>query len=824
MVQKIFRWLGSMSEKRPFWVLAVIVLITVVAVFGLTRIKQEFGYKSMLPQNAESVRAMDQADKVFGGTTEEQVLVTAPDVLDGSILRGVAGYATYLQRKGQLGSSKDKVFATRVSMPLDDMVYLAGAAPAQSASTNGAVAATAATSAQPLMAKVSALTPEQLSAQVGLNLQLAAARSKNSSTARTVYISGDHKALLVNVTVNPELGGNEQMKQVRTFEKTTAGYFGRVPGAKVYVTGQLSTSADSSARTSKDTRLLFMLAFVFIVIVLGLTFRRLSDILLTLGVILVTVVWVMGLSGWLGFPFTYTSAAIIPLLLGIDIAYAIHVLSRYYEERRSGNDPYKSVLTSVVTVGIAVFLTAATTAFGFASFGISNMPPIQQFGALCVAGVLFSFVLAVTMLPASLVLRDRRPKAQAKWDSTLAKKQEEQEKRSWLDHGLARIAVLSEHHRVFVGIVTLVVLVGCLLLGLNVKTEADMQAMAPADMPSVVARNQVNKYFGGQELAYTLVKGDVLEPASLNAMLAYEDGLAARGYKTEKGVPLFQRDKMFSIADMVRLSAGGAIPTTKAQVMQVLLAMQKAGPGASQEALMNPKYPDVTMISIRTNRMTQNEMTLMAKTMRADNTKVMGQGKGLILTSSGFPLLVNDMLGSIVPTQLKTSGLALLLCALIVMLVFGSFYFGLAATSVVFLGIALEIGALVLLGWPLDFMSVMISSLVIGAGIDFGIHVTHRFREEWHQGGVEVDEAMRRTIGNVGKALVAAAVTTSGAFLIIGISRISYLQRFGVITALSLIFALLAALFVLPSILAWRASRVESKNPERWGAKAQPAD
>jgi predicted RND superfamily exporter protein len=68
---------------------------------------------------------------------------------------------------------------------------------------------------------------------------------------------------------------------------------------------------------------------------------------------------------------------------------------------------------------------------------------------------------------------------------------------------------------------------------------------------------------------------------------------------------------------------------------------------------------------------------------------------------------------------------------------------------------------------------------------------------------------MRRTIGNVGKALVAAAVTTAGAFAIIAISKMAFMRRFGGITALSLTFALLAALLVLPSILAWRAKRVE---------------
>jgi predicted RND superfamily exporter protein len=275
----------------------------------------------------------------------------------------------------------------------------------------------------------------------------------------------------------------------------------------------------------------------------------------------------------------------------------------------------------------------------------------------------------------------------------------------------------------------------------------------------------------------------------------------------EKGNLLFEREKMFSIADLVK-KVNGSIPATKAEVISSLVKLQTGAEGESSTRLVN-KDATVAMVSVRLERGSQSDMKEVAATMRSRSEDITDAGKGLTVTNGGMPALMTELMGSIVPTQLKTSGLALILCALIVMLVFNSFFFGLAATSVVFIGIALEIGALALLNWPLDFMTVMVSSLVIGAGIDFGIHVTHRFREEWHYGGVEIDEAMRRTIGNVGKALVAAAVTTAGAFGIIAISKMAFMRRFGGITALSLTFALLAALLVLPSILAWRAKRVE---------------
>ncbi len=811
MVAGLFSLLGRLTGRRPWWVIGAVVLLSAVAVFGVTRVKQEFGYQTMLPQKSESVVTLKEADRIFAGTTEEQVLVVSKKALDPSLLRRVAGYRKALEAREDLWPS----FANDVTTPLDDMVHYAGGPPRASGAVasagpaaNPQAAAPGAGAAAPsesLASRVNTLSDGQLIEQVELNLEEAERQAEALGYSAQTNVSADRKAFLIKVRMNPDIPSSRQLKAAQEFEDAAGEYFSGVEGTTTYVAGTVSMNKDSSQRTMKDASVLFLFAIVFIVAVLYITFRRISDVLVTLLVIIVTVLWVEGLGGFLGFPFTYTSAAVIPLLLGVDIAYAIHVLTRYYEERRNGADPRKSVLNSVGTVGVAVFLTAATTAFGFASFGISNMPPIRQFGAQCVAGVLFSFLLAVTLLPAVLVLRDRGAKAMARWDSKTGKRERGMDGR--LDRFLVRIAIVSEHHRSIVMAATAVILAACVVLGFNLSTEADMQKMMPADLPFMKAQVKINDYFGGQDMAYTLVKGEVLEPESMKAMLEYEDALADSKEVSESGKRLFERDKIFSLADLVK-RANGSIPDTKAGVMNVLMGMSTGRKSESGNTLLNPKHLDVTMVTVRVARGNEGDMKKITNTMRGASAKV-ASGSGLEMRSSGMPVLMNDMMASILPTQLKTSALALILCTLTVVIVFGSIFFGLAAASVVFIGIALEIGALSILNWPLDFMTVMVSSLVIGAGIDFGIHITHRFREEWRSGEVGVDEAMRRTVGNVGKALLAAAVTTAGAFGIIAISKISYLRRFGGITALSLTFALLAALLVLPSILAWRADRIE---------------
>lgn len=818
MVEKIFSWFGRNSIKRPIVVIGIIAAITVFFAVGLFRIHQEYGERIMLPESSEIVRTMNEAEDLFGGIEEEQVLIEADNVLDASLLRKVAGYEEFLRGDPGIWGS----FITEASTPLDEMYYVVetAASPASGIPVGGAPRPDDAggdttqvlQAGEPLLSMIGTLSDEELVRQVELNLQLKQEHlAALGVDVAPQNISADGHAILLTTKMKPGLTTSEQIALVGEFTDNTRGYFVEVPGVTVHIAGSASMHRESSQSTIADTKSLFVLAFIFMLLILFLTFRRVTDVIFTLLVMMVTIVWVMGLSGWLGFPFSYGNTAIMPLLLGIDIAYAIHVLSRYYEERGKGEGPNRSALVSVVTVGVAVFLTAATTAFGFASFGISNMPLIQQFGVLCVVGVMASFVLSVTILPAVIVLRDRRSRAEEKW-IVKQRKRSERPRQSPIDAFLAKIAVLSEHHRGVVAAVSLFIILCCAGLGFKLGTEADVFKMLPQGLPFIQATQKINDYFGGQEIVLTLVKGDILEPASLNAMLAYEEALSANDYVNESGERLFQRRKIFSIADVVQ-NTYGSIPASRGEVLGALARLQRSS-GSNQSMADNQLITEdlgTALVSIRLDRGTQQDMKVMAETIDRETAAVTTATPDIAVSSSGFPLLVHEMLGTIVPTQIKTTALALVLCALIVMLVFRSFFFGLAAASVVFISVAMELGVLAILNWPLDFMTVMVSSLVIGAGIDFGIHVTHRFMEEWRDGGVEIDEAIRRTVGNVGKALLSAAVTTAGAFLILSFSKIDYMQRFGVITALSLTFALLSSLLILPSILAWRAQAIERK-------------
>jgi len=781
-MQRIFAKIAEFSEKWPWLILAVVFIVTIVAFQGITRVESDFDFQSMLPKGQESVQVFDEIEDVFGGTLQERVLLKSDNVVQDDILRAVAGYQAFLEEHPEVwGKLVDEVIT-----PLDGMFLLTPEGQLQFDYFG-----------RPVPLDSDELSDEELVQQVQLNMQRQAEATEGGFGAQ-INISEDGEALLI--ILNQVISVNDEL--TIKFEDITREYFQDAGVEEVFITGQATWTKDSNEQVGKDTTMLFGLAMIFILLILFLTFRKVTDVLLTLAVVIVTIIWVMGLSGYVGIPFTYPSMGIMPLLLGLGIAYAIHVLSRYYEERRDGEGPALAVRVSATTVGVAVFLTAVTTAIGFASFLISDMPPMRDFGFLCMIGVILAFVLAVTALPAAVYLRDRKGKGKVK-----AVRKKEEGKLSLVDRVLVAVSLVAEHHRAVVLIITAILVGVGIFAGLNLSTEADFEGQLE-DAPAAIADKEINKYFGGQVTAYTLVEGeDLTDPSVLQSVLEYEDALAGSGAVTEDGDPIFVQDKIISIADLVLLQNEGAMPASSEEVREILTALTRRG-GAQ---LINEDLNAALVVS-NMEGVNQGDLELATEVLREKDSIITDAHAGISVGHSGEPVLVSDVLGNLSPTMIKTTLLALLLCLLVVTIIFRSFFFGLAATSVVFISLALEMIALYVLGWPLDFMTVMASALIIGAGIDFGIHVTHRFREEWELGCDNIDEAIQKTIGNVGRALLSAAITTAGAFVVLLFSSVTPLSRFGGVISIALISALLVALLVLPSILSLWAERAESKN------------
>jgi len=179
-------------------------------------------------------------------------------------------------------------------------------------------------------------------------------------------------------------------------------------------------------------------------------------------------------------------------------------------------------------------------------------------------------------------------------------------------------------------------------------------------------------------------------------------------------------------------------------------------------------------------------------------------GEGVTVAATGEPIIQHVVQDELVETLLMS--LFLMLGAVLVVLMavsrlnHGSAALGAITVLPVGLAVAWIIGTMSLLGYPLSVLNIIIASLTIGIGVDYSIHVTERFQEEFAE-ATPVETAVTRTLRGTGGALLGSAATTAIGFGVLALAIHPALQQFGVITAIMIGYAFVAAVFVLPSLL-----------------------
>ncbi|MCA9515514.1 MAG: MMPL family transporter [Myxococcales bacterium] len=215
--------------------------------------------------------------------------------------------------------------------------------------------------------------------------------------------------------------------------------------------------------------------------------------------------WTLGLMGWLGLPLTLVSSSLPVVLAALGSAYAVHVLVWY---REHGANP----AVAITGMGWPIIVTAATTAAGFVSFLAMDLAPMREFGWQMAVGAAFCAVLALTLVPALLVVRPiaaRPPRQRA------------------VDRWLLRVAATTRRRRgVVLGVAAAVAVLFATRLS-HIDTRMDTGSFFPDDAPPAVADRVLAERFGGSVFLQLFVDADIADPAVLHRLAAFEDRLRA---------------------------------------------------------------------------------------------------------------------------------------------------------------------------------------------------------------------------------------------------------------------------------------------------------
>jgi predicted RND superfamily exporter protein len=587
---------------------------------------------------------------------------------------------------------------------------------------------------------------------------------------------------------------------------------------------------------------LVMLAVIVILVIVSIHFRSLQVTVLTLLGLGMLIVWLKGFSNLAGLRSSLVLDIIVPiaiLVLGVD--YAIHSVHRYLEERGKGAEPGRAFREGIVGVGGALILAMLTTVVAFLSNVSSGVEEIIGFGVAAAIAIVSALIIMGLFVPAVKMRWDtRRLRRQSNGDQPEGNggpaAGTESGGRSG-NRSLSGVVCSVADRRVVVLPTVLIISLVAVYYATNLESKLDAKEYFDSGSDFVISLDKMDEHSGesGGEGAIIYIKGDLSEPESLMAIRKLIDNMeddetVAR--RPSDGKPnviadifVFLEAVLESNVSTARIEAsnpgisitdndGDGIPDNQAQLRAVygeiavhgialnetLLHYEPSQIGASLFHDPMGVEEDATVVWTRipgTREQTvvkesRVELTEDMEALEADSISYFG------LAGPGYE---RDVTLDATTNSLTTSiGIATVLCFIILLIAFRSLKYAIVTIIPVVLVAAWLYAFMYLAGFHLNAVTATIAAISIGVGVDYSVHITARFRQELER-STDRRTALDHATSQSGSALFGSAASTTLGFAIITFAPMPLFSSFGLLTALMILMAFVAALFVLPSLL-----------------------
>ncbi len=219
-------------------------------------------------------------------------------------------------------------------------------------------------------------------------------------------VSATSEAAAVNITIElPGVNEITEGPEVVSYARDMVEEFEQShPEINVYSTGIVMMNNAFPEASINDMKSLIPFAFAAIIIGLFIFLRSISTTISSLVVIILSIMMGMGAAGWMGFKLTPPSASAPTMILTLAVADCVHFLTTFLHSMRNGSEKFAAIKESMRINFNPIFLTSLTTAIGFLSLNFSDVPPFRDLGNITAMGVMFAFVLSIFFLPALIAI------------------------------------------------------------------------------------------------------------------------------------------------------------------------------------------------------------------------------------------------------------------------------------------------------------------------------------------------------------------------------------------------------------------------------------
>lgn len=607
--------------------------------------------------------------------------------------------------------------------------------------------------------------------------------------------------------------------------------------AQIFLGGVSMITTDMIAYIKSDLVVFGGALLAFIIFMLAFLFRQWRFVVLPLATCLMSVTLMLGWLSWIDWRLTVISSNFVALLLIMVFAFTIYVVVRYREIHAIDPDMDQAdiVLQTVRDMAVPCLYSALTTIVAFMSLVMSGIRPVIDFGWMMTIGLVVGFVLVFVVLPAGLMILPKgEPKDRGDNSAALT----------------VRFSKLAEFHG---GKILLLALITVLISAWGItrlEVENRFVDYFKSDSEIHQGLSVIDRQLGGTVTLDIILDADkntidiveseaadeedpfaedVSEATSEDEFSDEEDPFAGVGEEdafadesdTTTAVPSY----WFSVAGLDQIkqlhSYLESLPEvgkvqSLATVYQLAHDINKGKLNDFElNVLRNMLSDDIKNFlitpylvdDVQQTRITLRVIETTPDLKRAELVEKIRQYaqnevglKPEQVNFTGMLVLYNNMLQSLFASQIATIGVVFVSIMLMIIGLFRSFKIALIAILPNILAAGTVLGAMGLVGIPLDMMTTTIAAIVVGVGVDQAIQYFYRYRIEFAHDQNYV-EAMHRSHASIGRAMYYTSVTIIVGFSILMLSQFIPSIYFGVLTAFAMFMAIVGSLTLLPKLI-----------------------
>ena len=567
------------------------------------------------------------------------------------------------------------------------------------------------------------------------------------------------------------------------------------------------------------------LAFLLIAALILLFMRTITDLLLTLGGLFMAVIWIVGTEGWLGpnqlgliGPPNSLTTMVPIIMIGLTVDYAIQIISHYREQRRAGEPVLGAVRAGLSIVSVPLVLAAATTIVSLLVNLFSPIGIAGDFGIIGGLGVGMSLFVMLTLVPAGRIIIDRRREARGTLQASRPI--------SAALPGVERLAetlgrsVTRTPAPYIIAVLAVTVALGFAARGL--ESEFNIRDILPRGGDVYKDMETLDAAVGGStEWASALLKAEATETRTL---LNLQD--LSRAFEVERLRPAAASGPIhisyhLLVEDWINDSGvpGDKYDPELAALFHEASAGVRLDPVLMQEFLDKLEARDPTIGHLLVNDPNGIDAMLLqfpVYTNDPSKTKVLqeevetlwaGDDDAITVTSNTvISVTVTDAITENQTAAITTTvAVALTVLAVFFWVTVRQPALAFIAVGPIVLVLICVLGTMALLGIPYTIITSIITALSIGIGVDYTIHIIHRYREEYAKLR-DPERAAIQTLKTTGSALLGSAMTTALGLGVLVLSPLAASAQFGVTAGITIAYALVVSILVVPpAMTVWGA-------------------